>query len=404
MKNTVLTPVRSASLEQLSPGDSDILLGNARLLQSAAEPRETKTLLRGKKLALLCESEDGADAILFRAAASELGAHVSHIRPHLSDLRQPDDLQHTARMLGRLYDGIECQGLAQGLVEMIGREAGVPVYDGLASERHPTARLAGLLGDEDIARQAALARPADGPAEHSGMNPASASSARASAPSAAAAGAGERRRTAMHPTLRVIRDEHGVLSAVLRSISLLLSESRRLGFQPDFTTLRAMLFYIDEFPEKVHHTKESELLFPKLRERSGEAAAVLDRLDADHASSHRAVRDLEHELLALEMMSEAADAASRRERFEAAVQAYVMAYLEHMRLEETEVLPLAERVLSASDWAELDAAFMKNRDPLTHREGDDAFRPLFKRILMTLPAPLGLGPAMEALGDSYKRV
>jgi hemerythrin-like domain-containing protein len=206
----------------------------------------------------------------------------------------------------------------------------------------------------------------------------------------------------MHPTLRVIRDEHGVLSAVLRSISLLLSESRRHGVHPDFAVLRAMLFYIDEFPEKIHHTKESELLFPKLRERSGELAAVLDRLDADHDWSHRAVRDLEHELLALEMMSEAADADSRRERFAAEMQAYVTAYLEHIRLEEAEVLPLAQRVLSDADWVTLDAAFMKNRDPLTHRDADDEFRPLFKRILMSLPAPLGLGPAMAALG-SYKR-
>ena len=208
----------------------------------------------------------------------------------------------------------------------------------------------------------------------------------------------------MHHTLRVIRDEHGVLSAVLRSISLLLSESRRRGVEPDFTIMRAMLFYIDEFPEKVHHKKESELLFPKMRQRSGELAAVLDRLDADHAWSHRAVRELEHQLLALEMMSEAADAPSRRERFAAETHDYVAKYLEHIRLEEVEVLPLAERVLSAADWAELDAEFMKNRDPLTHREGDDAFRPLFKRILMTLPAPLGLGPAMEALGVSYKRI
>jgi hemerythrin-like domain-containing protein len=207
----------------------------------------------------------------------------------------------------------------------------------------------------------------------------------------------------MHPTLRVIRDEHGALSAVLRSLSLLLSESHRHGVEPDFAILRAMLFYIDEFPEKIHHTKESELLFPKLRKRSSELAVVLDRLDADHAWSHRAVRELEHELLALEMMSEAADAASRRERFDAAVQSYVTDYLEHIRLEEAEVLPLADRVLDEADWAELDAAFMKNRDPLTHRVGDDQFRPLFKRILMTLPAPLGLGPAMEALAVSHKR-
>lgn len=207
-----------------------------------------------------------------------------------------------------------------------------------------------------------------------------------------------------HPTLRIIRDEHGVLSAVLRSIGLLLSENRRRGMKLDYKMLRAMLFYIDEFPEKVHHTKESELLFPKLRERSGELGAVLDRLDSDHRSSHRAVRELEHELTVLEMMSEAADAESRRDRFDAKVQTYVTSYLDHMRIEELEVLPLAERVLSAADWIELDAAFMKNRDPLTHREGDDAFRPLFKRILMNLPAPLGLGPAMEALGVSYPRV
>lgn len=207
----------------------------------------------------------------------------------------------------------------------------------------------------------------------------------------------------MHPTLRVIRDEHGALSAVLRSISLLLSESRRRGIHPDFTVLRAMLFYIDEFPEKIHHTKESELLFPKIRERSDESRAVLDRLDADHAWSHRAVRELEHELLALEMMSDAADAESRREHFEAEMRAYVTAYLEHIRVEEVEVLPLAERVLDPDDWAALDAAFMKNRDPLTHRERDDAFRPLFERILMTLPAPLGIGPAMFALDVAYRR-
>ena len=205
----------------------------------------------------------------------------------------------------------------------------------------------------------------------------------------------------MHATLRIIRDEHSSLSAVLRSIGLLLAESRRRDLAPDFRVLRAMLFYIDEFPEKVHHTKETALLFPKIRARSTEAAAALDRLDGDHARSHRAVLDLEHDLLALEMMSAAADAPARRARFEDEMHAYIAAYLDHIRTEEAEILPLAERVLTAADWTELDAAFMHNRDPLTHREGDDAFRPLFKRILMTLPSPLGLGPALDALQRSY---
>jgi len=71
-----------------------------------------------------------------------------------------------------------------------------------------------------------------------------------------------------HTTTRIIREEHAALSAMLRSIVLLLAQHRRLGTLPDFGALRAMLFYVDEFPEKRHHRKESELLFPKLRART----------------------------------------------------------------------------------------------------------------------------------------
>ena len=188
----------------------------------------------------------------------------------------------------------------------------------------------------------------------------------------------------------------------MRSIGLLLTESRRHGIDPDWKVLRAMLFYIDEFPEKVHHTKESALLFPLLRERSTVLASVLERLDRDHASSHRAILDLEHEVLALEMMSEAPHAKARLADFEARMHGYIASYLDHIRVEEVEVLPVADEVLGAGDWLELDAAFMQNRDPLTYRQGGDAFRPLFKRILMTLPAPLGLGSAMEAMQQATR--
>ena len=189
-----------------------------------------------------------------------------------------------------------------------------------------------------------------------------------------------------HAALRIIHDEHAALSAMLRSILLLLLQHRRQGTMPDFATLRAMLFYVDEFPEKRHHLKESELLFPKLRARTTEAAELLDRLDQDHARGERAIRDLEHALLGFEMLGE-----PRREAFERAAQQYVDFYLQHMSLEEKQILPLAENALTAQDWAELDAAFAANRDPLTGHEPEDAYRALFRRIVNALPAPLGLG-------------
>lgn len=191
-----------------------------------------------------------------------------------------------------------------------------------------------------------------------------------------------------HAALRIIHDEHAALSAMLRSIVLLLGQHRRNGTLPDFATLRAMLFYVDEFPEQRHHRKESELLFPKLRARTAEAGAVLDRLDQDHARGESAIRELEHALLAFEMMGE-----SRRADFEEAAQKYVDFYGQHMALEEGQILPLAEQVLTAQDWAELDAAFAANRDPLTGHEPEDDYRALFSRIVNSLPAPLGLGDA-----------
>jgi len=186
----------------------------------------------------------------------------------------------------------------------------------------------------------------------------------------------------MHPTLRVIRDEHGVLSAVLRSISLLLTECRRRQIQLDFTVLRAMLFYIDEFPEKVHHTKESELLFPKIRERSDEGAAVLDRLDADHAASHRAVLELEHDLLALEMMADAADADARRVAFEAKMHDYVTSYLEHMRLGQR-ATARRQQLLIAREDRRVRAGFPTSAAAALHRESS---WPVQNERLWWLPA------------------
>lgn len=182
-------------------------------------------------------------------------------------------------------------------------------------------------------------------------------------------------------TLQIIREEHAALAAVLRGMQNHVIDRRRQGVAPDFTALRAMLFYIDEFPEQRHHRKESAVLFPKLRARTPLARHLLDRLDDEHARGERNVRDLQHALLAFEMLGE-----SRADAFERAVDLHTAFYLEHMALEERNVLPLAQEVLSPEDWGELDSAFEENRDPLTGHVPEPAYCSLFARLATVLPA------------------
>jgi hemerythrin-like domain-containing protein len=188
-------------------------------------------------------------------------------------------------------------------------------------------------------------------------------------------------------SLRIIHDEHDALSAMLRSIGMMVD--RGPGNDPEsfFDVLRAMLFYIDEFPERLHHTKESELLFPPVARLAPETRETIEQLEKDHQRGESTVRELQHLLLAWELIGD-----SRRGAFEATAKRYLAFYLEHMRLEETVILPVAQKVLSAADWDELDAAFATNCDPLTGKyPRDPAYDRLFTRIVSEAPAPIGLG-------------
>ena len=191
-----------------------------------------------------------------------------------------------------------------------------------------------------------------------------------------------------HATLQIIRDEHAALAAVLRSLVLMID--RGPGDAPErfFDVLRAMLFYIDEFPERRHHPKESDLLFPRLIRVAPELMPVIRQLEADHISGEAKVRELQHLLLAWELIGE-----SRRMSFTDTARVYVAFYMAHMRTEETQVLPVAEKALDASDWAELDPAFARDRDPLAGGLRDPCYERLFTRIVLTAPAPIGVGAA-----------
>lgn len=186
-------------------------------------------------------------------------------------------------------------------------------------------------------------------------------------------------------SLQIIREEHASLSAVLNAMGILMEQGPGDTPAAFFDTARAMLFYIDEFPERQHHPKETEHLFPRVAVCAPHVAEVIARLDREHVGGEAAVRALQNQLLGWELMGE-----GRREAFVQALDRYIAFYREHIRLEETVVLPAAQAYLGADDWAAVDAAFATNTNPLTHgRPRDPAYDRLFTRIVMRAPARRG---------------
>jgi hemerythrin-like domain-containing protein len=190
-----------------------------------------------------------------------------------------------------------------------------------------------------------------------------------------------------HKALQIIRDEHASLAAMLQSMRLMVQKGPSDNRRQFFDVLRGMLFYIDEFPERLHHPKESNLLFPKVVKLAPKVMGAVDKLERDHMRSEKAARELQHLLLAWDLLGP-----SRRGAFEEAVGHFIDAYLEHMNLEENVILPEAERCLSDEDWRLLNAAFAENADPLTGQyRPTEAYERLFSLIVTRAPSPIGLG-------------
>lgn len=184
----------------------------------------------------------------------------------------------------------------------------------------------------------------------------------------------------------IIHAEHRALSAVLKAFHFVLDGIRDRRFKADFELLAAMIEYITEVPDKLHHPKEDDYLFVKVRERIPQAAALIDKLEADHAEGKRRTLALRE---ALDVYRKAGDAGFAA--FEAVARRYLDASWQHLVVEERELLPLARKGLAADDWAGIDAAFEANKDPWAGPSGE--FQALFKRIVTMVPAPYGVGAA-----------
>ena len=187
--------------------------------------------------------------------------------------------------------------------------------------------------------------------------------------------------------IRIIRDEHRSLGAVLHGMLYLVHQIRDRGIEPDFPLFGAMIYYIDAFPERFHHPKEDQYLFKLLRIRCAEAAPVLERLATEHRAGAEKIRTLEQALARYQH-----GGAPEFSNFISAVEAYAAFHWDHMRTEEKEVLPLAEKHLTRGDWEAIDAAFLGHTDPMLGVDAGAQFDALFKRIVSLAPPPIGVGP------------
>lgn len=132
-------------LLDFSPEEITYLLDLSIGLKKAKKEGKEQQYLKGKNIALIFEKASTRTRCAFEVASFDQGAHVTYIGPTGSQMGQKESMKDTARVLGRMYDGIEYRGFGQEIVEVLGEFAGVPVWNGLTNEFHPTQILADFM-------------------------------------------------------------------------------------------------------------------------------------------------------------------------------------------------------------------------------------------------------------------
>ncbi|MCK3654352.1 ornithine carbamoyltransferase [Pasteurellaceae bacterium Macca] len=132
-------------LMDFTPEEIHALLALSAKLKEDKKARREEPKLKGKNIALIFEKSSTRTRCAFEVAAFDQGARVSYIGPSGSQIGHKESMKDTARVLGRMYDGIQYRGYGQVLVETLAEHAGVPVWNGLTDEFHPTQILADLL-------------------------------------------------------------------------------------------------------------------------------------------------------------------------------------------------------------------------------------------------------------------
>ena len=133
------------AVQDYTPREFRGLLDLARDLKRAKYARTERQRLRGKDVCLICERTSTRTRCAFEVACHDQGAHVTHLDPAGSQIGHKESFKDTARVLGRMFDAIEYRGANQAGVEELAKWAGVPVFNGLTAESHPTQMLADVM-------------------------------------------------------------------------------------------------------------------------------------------------------------------------------------------------------------------------------------------------------------------
>lgn len=132
-------------LLDFTPKEIDYLLNLAADLKKAKYAGTEQPTMKGKNIVLLFEKDSTRTRCAFEVGAMDQGAHVTYLGPAGSQMGKKESMKDTARVLGRMYDGIEYRGYSQEIVETLAQYSGVPVWNGLTTEFHPTQILADFL-------------------------------------------------------------------------------------------------------------------------------------------------------------------------------------------------------------------------------------------------------------------
>ncbi len=188
-----------------------------------------------------------------------------------------------------------------------------------------------------------------------------------------------------YEAIQIIKAEHRSLAAVLNAANHLRVEIGEQRLLPNYRLLWAIIRYIEEFPETLHHPKEDRYLFSKLQARTQAADAIIATLQKEHRDGNEKI-----DLLRQALSKYEGGAVGASTTFFTMLEAFVKFHFRHMTMEERDIFPLAETYLTAQDWQEIAAAFRDNHDPMFGTAQCEHFRELFHQIVLLSPAPIGL--------------